>query len=335
MYSSITVVAGPQSSSPPAHSTNEEPSNMLCTTTFAICLMPACMHARTQTKVSGAPCPQQARCTQARGRARHAGAATELLARPWALQEEEHHGRERQRRGCKHHGRQACRQRPARNADDILSTRAGRGLVRAARRAWHAWHARQSARTTCRPPGEPARAEPSRPPARHRQWRPCCKRVALVTRACSGARGQQTADSRQCSPTGQARGRGAPVAAVPGEQHNPADAERGRRQRAAAAAPAHEALEQHGAPRAREARVPYSTAGQRAGAPAGAQDARGRAGRLCTRGVMPSIAFTALSAGSSSLAAQQGASAEGSWSREQSRTISLRQHISLVVVHLV
>jgi len=177
-----------------------------------------------------------------------------LLARPWALQEEEHHGRERQRRGCKHHGRQACRQRPARNADDILSTRAGRGLVRAARRAWHAWHARQSARTTCRPPGEPARAEPSRPPARHRQWRPCCKRVALVTRACSGARGQQTADSRQCSPTGQARGRGAPVAAVPGEQHNPADAERGRRQRAAAAAPAHEALEQHGA-RARGTRA--------------------------------------------------------------------------------
>jgi len=40
VYSSITVVAGPQSSSPPAHSTNEEPSNTLCTTTFAICLMP-------------------------------------------------------------------------------------------------------------------------------------------------------------------------------------------------------------------------------------------------------------------------------------------------------
>ena len=131
VYSSITVVAGPQSSSPPAHSTNEEPSNMLCTTTFAICLMPACMHARTQAKVSGAPCPQQARCTQARGRARHAGAATELLARPWALQEEEHHGRERQRRGCKHHGRQACRQRPARNADVIMCE--GRGLARAAR----------------------------------------------------------------------------------------------------------------------------------------------------------------------------------------------------------
>lgn len=40
VYSSITVVAGPHSSSPPAHSTNEEPSNTLCTTTLAICLMP-------------------------------------------------------------------------------------------------------------------------------------------------------------------------------------------------------------------------------------------------------------------------------------------------------
>ena len=39
VYSSITVVAGPHRSKPPAHRTKDEPSSKLCTATLTMCFV--------------------------------------------------------------------------------------------------------------------------------------------------------------------------------------------------------------------------------------------------------------------------------------------------------
>jgi hypothetical protein len=100
---------------------------------------------------------------------------------------------------------------------------------------------------TCRQPGGPERAAPWRLRARRRRSRSGCT-CSRSSGATGAARGQRTAINARLSCAAASKGCPlSPVATIPGQEHDSAYSERGRK--SASTAPAHEPLEEHGARR--------------------------------------------------------------------------------------